>query len=555
MAAGAQFETVSAEVRGERQKVWRNAPHDLATVFALARSWGGGPALTYEDRTLSWAEYADAIDRVASGLGERFGIAKGDRVAIAMRNYPEWAVAFAAVVTIGAIAVPLNSWWSADELAFALDDTSASVLLADGERASLVAGHRDRLPALRVVIEAEPVAMGGDVTWAEAFASGGALDPVRRSIDSDDDATILYTSGTTGRPKGAVATHRAHATEMMNILFQGELNAAVNRARGIPVRPARTPSQQLVAGPLFHVSNIPKLYVGAARGQHLVFMRRWDAVEAVRLIDGLGIDAFAGVPTMVRQLLDEAEVSGATLPTLRLIGTGGAPTPGAQIERIGRQFTQGVAPSTGYGLTETTGAVLGIASADFLDRTVSFGRAFPTTDVRLVTADGVDAEAGGVGEAWLRSPTLARGYWNRPEEEFAESGWFRTGDLLTQDDDGFFQIVDRIKDVVIRGGENVYCAEVERLIGTHPAVLEVAVLGLAHDLLGEEVAAVVQLHPGSVATEEELRSHVARSAAAYKVPSVVTFLDAPLPRNPTGKVMKPALRTHIEALRKVQEDS
>ena len=551
---GAPFETEFAQVLGQQLRVWKHAPRDLRCLFAQAGSWGDAPALTYEGRTVTWNEYGDTVGGVAAGLVTDFGIKKGDRVAIAMRNYPEWALAFAAAVSVGAIAVPLNSWWSADELEFALGDSGSSLLFADHERATLLRDRRGRLPLLRAVVEAEPEALAGDASWKDAFSGAGAsFDVDGVPMDTDDDATILYTSGTTGRPKGAIATHRAHATELMNILYQGEIHGAVNREREVPVRPVRGPSQQLVAGPLFHVSNIPKLYVAAARGQHLIFMRRWEAAAAIDLIDGMGLDSFAGVPTMVRQLLDEAEAVGTTMPSLRLIGTGGAPSPAAQIQRIASQFDRGVAPSTGYGLTETTGAVLGIASADFLERPVSFGRSFPTTEIRLLGPDGAPSETGAVGEAWLRGPTLARAYWNRPAEDFAQDGWFRTGDLLSQDEDGFFRIVDRLKDVVIRGGENVYCAEVERLLGTHPAVLDVAVLGMPHEVLGEEVAAVVQLREEMTASESELREHVARTAAAFKVPSLVVVMDAPLPRNPTGKVLKAKLRSYIESLRRIEE--
>lgn len=544
VAPGADFETVLTQVRGRDVRVYRNAPATLAEVFGRAASWGDAAALTYEGRTVTWAQYADQVARVAGALVSQHGVRRGDRVAIAMRNYPEWALAFAAVTSLGAVAVPLNSWWTGEELAYVLADCDATVLFADGERARLVAEQRARVPLLRTVVEAEPEPRWGDVAWAQ-LAAGPAADlaAAAAAIAADDDATIMYTSGTTGRPKGVVATHRAHLTGLMNILYQGALHAAVNKAREEPVRPVRTPARALVGGPLFHISNLPKLYVAAWRGHHLVFMRRWDAERAVTLIDSLGLDGFAGVPTMVRQLLDVAEDRGTALPTLRQIGTGGAPTPGNQIERIGRQFQRGVLASTGYGLTETTGAMVGIASSDFFDRTDAAGRPFPVTDVRVVGADGTDVGPGEVGEAWVRGANLASGYWNRPDEPFHNAdGWFATGDLVTVDDEGFVRIVDRIKDVVLRGGENVYCAEVEGLLATHPDVLDAAVFGIPHDLLGEEVGAAVQVRAGATTTPAELRSHVAERAAAYKVPTTVVVLTDPLPRNPTGKVLKSELR-------------
>lgn len=549
VAPESDFETAVVPVRGTPSTVYRHAPATLAEVFGRAARWGTARAITYEGRTLLWSEYADQVEKAAASLIADHGVGRGDRVAIAMRNYPEWALAFAAVTSLGAVAVPLNSFWNGTELALVLADCEACVLIADGERARLVDPHRAKLSLLRTVIVAEPeVGIGGDLRWTDLLAGQSAdVEAHAARIAPDDDATILYTSGTTGRPKGVVATHRAHTTGLMNILYQGALHAAVSQARSEPVRPLRNPSQALVGGPLFHVSNLPKLSVAAWRGQHLVLMRRWDARAAVGLVDGLGLDGFAGVPTMVRQFLDEAEVAGTSLPTLRQIGTGGAPTPGHQIQRIADQFGRGVMASTGYGLTETTGAVVGIASSDFFARPDSVGRPFPVSEVRAVAADGTEALPGQVGEAWMRSPTLARGYWNLPDEPFTDAeGWFATGDLVTVDDEGFIRIVDRIKDVIMRGGENIYCAEVERLLATHPDVVDVGVFGIQHDLLGEEVAAAVQVRAGATTSRAELRRYVAERAAAYKVPAAVLILTEPLPRNPTGKVLKSELRTRVQ---------
>ncbi|MFF4053955.1 class I adenylate-forming enzyme family protein [Streptomyces chartreusis] len=549
VATGADFETTVVPVRGVPTTVYRNAPSTLAEVFGRAASWGDTSALTYEDRTVTWLQYADVMGRIAGSLVTHHGVRSGDRVAIAMRNYPEWALTFAAVTSLGAVAVPLNSWWNGEELARSLADCGAGVLFADAERARLVGRQRSGLPALRTVVEAEPQAQWGDLAWHDIVAGPFTdISAYAAEISPDDDATIMYTSGTTGQPKGVVATHRAHTTALMNILYQGALHKAMNRARSEPVRLVRTPSQALVGGPLFHISNLPKLYVAAWRGHHLVFMRRWDARQAIALIDSLGLDGFAGVPTMVRQLLDEAEAAGTALPSLRQIGTGGAPTPGNQIDRIRCQFERGVLASTGYGLTETTGPMVGIASSDFFDRPDASGRSFPVSQVRVVATDGSDAGPGEVGEAWMRGATLARGYWNRPADPLCNAeGWFATGDLVTMDDEGFVRIVDRIKDVVLRGGENVYCAEVEGLLATHPDVIDVGVFGMPHSVLGEEVAAAVQVRIGSAITPAELQRHVAERAAAYKVPSVVTVLTGPLPRNPAGKVLKSELRARLEA--------
>ena len=549
VAPGGEFELTLLDIAGEQRLAYRHAPTSLADVFARASSWGKTGALTYEGRSVAWSEYADYVNRAGVGLVRDLDVRPGDRVAIAMRNYPEWALAFAAVTSLGAIAVPLNSWWTADELARVIADCGAVVLVADAERASMVRARRSVLPELRTIVEAEPEAASGDLSWAELVGGPAAeLQTLVPPVAADGIATLMYTSGTTGTPKGVMATHRAHTHALMNILYQGALHGAVTRARGESIRPAQDPPRALIGGPLFHISNLPKLYAAAWRGHHIVLMRRWDAQQAVDLIDSLGLDGFAGVPTMVRQLLDHAEATGTSLPTLRQIGTGGAPTPRQQIDRIAKQFDGGVMASTGYGLTETTGAAVGIASSDFYGRPDAVGRPFPVSEVRVVTADGADATPGEVGEAWLRGPTLGTGYWNRPEDPFLnEQGWFATGDLVTVDGEGFVRVVDRIKDVVLRGGENVYCAEVEDVLAAHIDVLDVAVFGIPHDLLGEEVAAAVQVRDGATVSAEELRRHVADRCAAYKVPSAVLVLTGPLPRNPAGKALKSELREWLGA--------
>lgn len=530
-------------VRGAQMRGYLGGPQSLRDVLARAECWSDRPAVTYEDDQWTWSQQADRTRRFASVLVERYGVAKGDRVAIALRNYPEWISAFNAAVGIGAIAVPLNAWWSGEELTHALADCGAGVLVADQERSASVQALRSRAPSLRAVIEVRPGdRIVGDETWDELIAEADPFDLASSLIAPDDDATILYTSGTTGRPNGAVATHRAHLTTLMNLQVHAAVESRLARERGEATPPMPDRPTSLIPGPLFHVSYLPRVIAAPVSGAHFVMMRKWDAARAVDLIEREHVDSFTGVPTVVSQLLDEVQRRGTLPPSLRTVITGGAQTTRALVERIAAVIGPGVRTGTGYGMTETCGAMLMIGSRDFQERPLSVGRPLATSEVRVVDPSGQDVTGDGVGEAWFRSPSVARGYWGRPDDTFAPDGWLRTGDLVRRDADGFVYIVDRIKDIVIRGGENVYCAEVEEVLNDHPDVDDVAVIGVAHDLLGEEVAAVVQTRPTAGLTEDALRTHASRRLAGYKVPSLVVLTSEPLPRNAAGKVLKRDLR-------------
>lgn len=544
---GGPFPVGPATVNGVDQLVYLGAPDSLRDVLVTGARWGDRRAISYEDETWTWAEHASLVARFATILVERYDIRKGDRVAIAMRNYPEWIVAFAAAACVGAVCVPLNAWWTGVELVRALADCGAAILVADRERAESVQSHRSQLPGLRAVIEVRPGApVRGDAEWAALLASETReLDLTAAEIGADDDATIMYTSGTTGQAKGAVATNRAHITTMMNMRVHGLVEAELGRSRGqVPVAPPQQPTT-LIPGPLFHVTYLPKVISAAVTGVHLVLMYKWNARRAIELIERENVDGFTGVPSVVRQLMDAAESAGAELASLRTLTTGGAQSTTALIGRIGSLFQSRVATGTGYGLTETTGPMVMIGSRDYFARPLSVGRPLPTSQVRVVGDDGNDVGTGEVGETWFKGPNVARGYWNRDTGAFTADGWFRSGDLVRRDADGFVYIVDRIKDIVIRAGENVYCSEVEEELSRHPAVEDIAILGVPHEAWGEEVAAVVQTRPGAAVTAGELVEHAAARLAKFKIPT--TFLIGPdaLPRNAAGKVLKRELRGYF----------
>ncbi|MFF1919496.1 class I adenylate-forming enzyme family protein [Streptomyces sp. NPDC058221] len=525
--------------------VYADGPRTLREFVETTWAFGDQPFLIAGERTFSYGEFFAAASALACRLSETYGLRPGDRAVVAMRNHPEWQIAFWAAQLAGLVAVPLNAWWTEDEFTYALDDSGPRVLLVDGERLPRVAAWA-RGSGARVIVfrDGERGSRGADpsdaVEWYEDLpAPDPFAAPPDVEIRPEDDATIIYTSGTTGRPKGAVATHLAQAGAARNPRFHA---AAAALARGVV--PGQGPAPvSLLTFPFFHVAAFTGLYAAMSAGGTIVLMRKWDAGEALRLIREHGVTHYAGVPATALQLLAAAADEGDGLESLQMLNTGGAAAPPDLVARLTAGHGERIEPRNGYGLTETSGGVLANFGADYRRHPGSVGRPTPTTEVRIAGPAGEALSEGGTGELWLRGQALVRGYW-RDEAATARAftdGWFRTGDLAVVHE-GRVSVVDRIKDMVIRGGENVYCVEVEAVLHDHPDVEDAAVLGVAHPVLGEEVAAVVRLRPGAAATAEELRAHVGRSLAAFKVPAHVLVSGEPLPRNATGKILKRELR-------------
>ncbi|WP_308368848.1 class I adenylate-forming enzyme family protein [Streptomyces sp. ISL-36] len=546
--------------------VYVEGPRTLREFVEATWAHGDRSFLVSEDGVLSYREFFDA----ACGLARRFvdahGLRPGDRAVVAMRNHPEWQIAFWAAQLAGLVAVPLNAWWTEEEFSYALDDCAPRILLVDGERVARVErwAREHRVPGIvfhpELADGPEPEPADGSRGGLQNGSRGGLQDGSRGGLpdgfrayvpDTDPhlgpppvdvlpehDATIIYTSGTTGRPKGAVATHLAQAGAAMNPRYY-----AAASALGRGNIPGQGPAPvSLTTFPFFHVAAFTSFYSVMATGGSLVLMRKWDAATALELIRRHGVTHYAGVPTTALSLLDLAERLGDPLPSLTMLNTGGAAAPPEIVARLTAAYGERVEPRNGYGLTETCGGVLANFGAEYRAYPRSVGRPTPATEVRV---DRPDAD--GVGELWLRGQSLVRGYWGderATREAFTEDGWFRTGDLA-QVRDGRVTVVDRLKDMVIRGGENVYCVEVEAVLHDHPDVLDVAVLGVPHPSLGEEVAAVLRLREGAVVTVEELRAHVGARLAAFKVPAHLHVREEELPRNATGKILKRELRDRI----------
>ena len=546
-APGSRFEMDTADIRGVPTRVWKNAPPTLAALVQLSRTHGERLATIHEDERVSYAAQFRAIATLAANLREH-GVGKGDRVAIAMRNLPEWPVAFFATVVLGAVAVPLNAWWTGEELAYGLADSGACVLICDDERWIRVAPHRAELPRLARVLVSR--AMTSDVErlesvigTPEAWATLPAGDLPEVALVPDDDASILYTSGTTGRPKGALGTHRNFAT---NILSSGYAMARMILRRGDPLpEPAQKVSLTVI--PLFHATALSAGLMGAmAAGHTSIYMRRFEPVAAMEIIERERVNSTGGVPTIAWQLLEHPDRDRYDLSSLEAIGYGGAPSAPELVRRIAGEFR--AIPTNGWGMTETTATVTTHGGEDYLVRPDSCGPAVAVADIKVTDLHGDEVPPGEVGELWARGPMIVKGYWNNPEATAATfvNGWVRTGDLARIDEEGFCFIVDRAKDMVIRGGENIYSTEVENVLYAHPAVMDAALIGVPHRTLGEEPVAVVHLAPGIDASEAELQAWVRQHLAAFKVPVAIRFVPDTLPRNANGKILKRELKALFE---------
>jgi long-chain acyl-CoA synthetase len=551
-APGAPFEMEEIEIRGVMTRVWKNAPGNLREVLDVTLNYADRTFLVYEDDRMTFAQHYEAVSKLAHLMVNEYGINKGDRVAIAMRNFPEWAVCFWASVVTGAIVVPLNAWWTGEELEYGLADSGSKVLFADEQRAHVLEPHYGNLDLKKVVVvRSANLLPAGLAKYEDELARVDGRPPLPDvTLDPEDEATIFYTSGTTGKPKGALGTQRNICTNLTSIMFGGA--RAMLRRADAAAPAGDAPQEQLaplLSVPFFHATGCHStLVANTAAGNKLVMMYRWDPERAMELIEREKITSFGGVPSMVWQVLESPDFAKRDLSSIRSIGYGGAPAAPELVTRIRQAFPE-VAPSNGYGLTETSSVTTLNAAIDYQRKPDSVGVPVAVCDVKLMDADGREVGPGEIGELWIKGPNVVKGYWNKPEataQTFTD-GWLHSGDLARIDDEGFVYIVDRAKDMLIRGGENVYCVEVENALYKHPDVMDAAVVGVPHKVLGEEVGAVVQLTPESKLTTDALTAFAKEHIAAFMVPQHILFRSEPLPRNANGKILKPEVKKELLA--------
>ena len=547
-APGAPFGWTMHEVNGAPVRIYDNAIPDMRAVWAMSAPYGDKDYLTYRGERYSYAEAHARVRALAHHLRTDHGAGPGTRVAVSMRNYPEWVLSHWAAISVGAAVVGINSWWTRPEMEFAIGDCEPVVLITDGERLERLGPACGDVPLIVTRHDGElpPAAQ----RWESvADPSTAPEDLPKADIDPDDDALIFYTSGTTGFPKGAQLTHRAVVHNLMNMIFMtacGDAARARRMARsGNEEPPPPAPEvTALLPVPLFHVTGCNcVMHTVTIAGGCLVLMYRWDAAEALRLIETERVSVFTGVPSMSRELLQHPDWGLTDTSSLRSMGGGGAAITTDLVRRIDDGLAEG-RPGVGYGLTETAGIATAISNEFYLARPSSVGPLVPCMEAKVVDEDGSTLDTGQRGELLLRGPNVMKGYLNRPDAtaEAIVDGWFRTGDVAEIDADGWIHIKDRIKDMVIRGGENIHCAEVEAAIYELDQVAEAAVFGLPDERLGEKVAAAVVLVPGGELDASGLAAHLEGRLARFKHPRHVWFLDEPLPRNANGKFLKRELQ-------------
>ncbi len=557
-APGMGTEVEELVIRGIKTKTWKNLPPTLRSVVEAGRVHGDKVFLVYEDERVTYEAFYRAVAKFAVELQAQ-GLTKGDRVAIIMRNLPEWPVAYYAAISLGAIVTPLNAWWTGPELEYGLTDSGSKFAILDTGSYGRLVEHLPNCPDLqRIYVSREIDEIAHPQVTKLETVIGAANDWIKlpdqpippAQIDTDDDATIFYTSGTTGKPKGALATHRAVNSNIMAGAASGA-RAFLRRGETPPAPDPSAPQRSsLISVPFFHATGcFAVLNPSLIGGAKLVMMHKWDVIRAFELIEREKIQSAGGVPTIAWQLIEHPLREKYDLSSLESVAYGGAPSAPELVRKIKETFPKSAA-GNGWGMTETCATVTTHGAEDYANRPDSCGPAVPVSELQIRDpADGVTVLAPNVvGELWANGPQIVKGYWNKPEataQTFVD-GWVRTGDLARVDEEGFCFIIDRAKDMLIRGGENIYCIEVENVLYDHPAVMDAAVVGIVHRTLGEEPGAVVTLKPGATATEAELRAHVAEHLAAFKVPVKVKFWHETLPRNANGKILKNELKKLFE---------
>lgn len=549
-APGAPFEMVEIEALGRRVRSYVQMPSDLRSVFDASRGFGDRDLLVLDGERLSFEQHWRAATAFGRVLAGDFGVRKGDRVAIAMRNFPEWSICAWGALAIGAVLVPINAWESPATLGLLVADSGAKVVVADSERLARLAEGGPPEAALISVRAAEPhapaipiEALIGARTHFGSLPDRPLADP---AISPDDLATIFYTSGTTGPPKGAAGTHRNILTNYVNTGFRAA-RAAVRRGDPVPAGPSTAPRRLLLPMPFFHVTGFHSTLMPAlANGTTIHLMYKWDVGKAVEIIERERINGLNLVPTLGWQLSDALAAGGHDMSSVDLVGYGGAAAAPELAQRMRDVFPRAF-PGQGYGATETSSLVAANSHEDMMARPGSVGTVVPCCDVRVVDAAGRDVPPGEPGELWVRGPNVVTGYWNLPEqtEQCFGEGWYRTGDVVRIDEEGFITVLDRIKDMLIRGGENIYCVEIEDCLASHPDVVEAAVFGIPERILGEVVAAAVRLRDGASADLAGLADHVRTQLVAHKAPVAIDFHAEPLPRNAAGKLLKREMRARL----------
>jgi long-chain acyl-CoA synthetase len=554
---GGQFEVVTDVVDGVEMKVFKDRFPHLRVVAQFAAAHGDKEFIVHGKRRITFAEFLAGANSVSVALLD-VGVRHGDRVAVLAQNCPEWCTSFWATVDIGAVLVGLNGWWNTDEVIYGLEDSGAKVLVVDRKRFERISGEIDGIDTLERVylIDALPEEVAGEGGPSPKLHPFSELQSLPTAefpdvpIDESDAAVIFYTSGTTGRPKGAISTHRSMVANLQNTVFLLSANAAylaaVEPSDAAATPPAGSQPVSLFTSPLFHVAGCHStLVVGMMGGLKLVMPEgRFDPDSALALIEQEGVTLWSAVPTMIWRVCELPNRHEYDTSTVVGVSFGGSPSADEMQRRIRETFPNVKTTTNAYGLTESSSVATTLSGADALRKPDSVGLPMPTVDIAIAGPDGTHLGPNATGEVLLRGPIIMPGYWKKPEAtaETIIDGWLHTGDVGHLDEEGYLFITDRAKDMLIRGGENVYCVEIENRLVEHPAIADAAVVGVPHDTLGEEVKAVIEVADGAAIDDDEVRRWVGEALAVFKVPTIVERWDGKLPRNASGKLLKNVLR-------------
>jgi len=532
---GGPFEIVREEVLGETMPVLASRKRSLRELFEASGAFGDSDYIVCEGRRIGYAETVRLVASLAKVLRERYDVQKGDRVAILAANGPEWILAFWATVVSGGVVAALNGWWTRDEILYGIENSDPKLLIGDQRRLARLEGASLAIPVVEMERDLEALLAAGE---------GAVLPEI--PIAEDDPAVILFTSGTTGRPKGAVNTHRGICGFVSLNLFNGVRHMMLAAARGKAGGPPANQPCALVTAPLFHLSG---LYTGVVMmlsvGARTVYRRgRFDPVDCMKLIEREKVTTWAVLGTMGHQVVDHPDVGSYDLSSVTNLGSGGAPFSPELQRKLKEHFPNSrETMGTGYGLSESVTAVTVNFGEELNERPTSAGRLVPTHEIEIRDEQGRALPDGAQGEICIRSPYLMLEYWRNPEataEAIRPGRWLHTGDF-GRFEDGFLYIDARARDLILRAAENIYPVEIEQRLEAHPSVAEVAVLGVDHPTLGQEVKAIVVPAPGTTPDFADLAAFAAEKLAAFKIPAHWEVRSDPLPRNASGKVLKTVL--------------
>lgn len=539
MAPTAPFEIETVEVGGVPLRAFKNAEMSLGVFLAAGRNHGDALFLQYQGESWTYADFFGAVDKVCDWLVNDQSISKGDRIAIAMRNRPEWLVAFVAAVTVGAVAVPLNSWGKAQELQQGLEDSEASLVFADEARLGFIRELNSSL----VAVSADGGSTDHTTGMADILARDTAAAAEVVAVDRHDPAILMFTSGTSGRPKGAMLSHFNCCQALMNIEFIGAGTYMTNMEEMNQQLASPIPPKTLLAVPLFHISGLlSQALINLRHGRALFMMYKWDIDEAIRIVKDEKITVLMGAPVMLLELLKNEQFGDDHAAHLTNVSAGGAATPELLSELYATK-TGSAMSGGGWGMTETMGSGAAFTGRYFAERPDASGFPSPIVEFSFRDEEANVVPAGEPGEIWVRSAAAIQGYFSggKPSDEPVE-GWMATGDVGYISDEGFLYICGRVKDMIIRGGENVYPSEVEACLLELPGCEEAAVIGLPHETWGEEVAAVMRMSADQSSDEGEVTAFCKERLAGFKVPAHIVFTHEPLERNALQKLLKAQIR-------------